>query len=80
MSDDPERSDLESKIRERIGRRICELRVRDNLSQDELAATLDVAGVTISNWERGRTSPSSVRLCLMAGLFAVSADSILGID
>ena len=40
-----------------IGKNIRDLRKRQNMTQDELAARLFVTRQTVSNYENGRTRP-----------------------
>jgi transcriptional regulator with XRE-family HTH domain len=57
---------------EQIGQKIRELRTNENLSQDALAAKVDVAPNTISRWETGTYKVTPEDLDKLARLFKVS--------
>lgn len=54
------------------------LRTRMGLSQDELAARVFVTRQAVSRWETGETIPNTDTLKLLAALFQVSIDTLLG--
>ena len=56
------------------------LRVRNNLSQIELANKLNVKQYVISSWEIGRSEPSINQLIALANIFKVPTDYLLGKD
>lgn len=62
----------------KIGKRILELRKKQNITQEQLAEKLNVTRQTISNWELGETSPNSEQLIELADIFEVSIDELLG--
>ena len=53
------------------------LRVRNNLSQTELAEKLNVKQYVISSWEIGRSEPSINQLIILADIFKVPTDYLL---
>ena len=55
-----------------------ELRVKNNLSQDELAAKVFVTRQAVSRWENGETVPNTETLKLLSNLFRVSINTLLG--
>jgi transcriptional regulator with XRE-family HTH domain len=57
----------ENDIQREFGRRVCELRKRHNLTQDQLAAAIGKSVDTISNIERGF---SSTRISTAAAIAA----------
>ena len=57
---------------------IFELRTREGLSQDELAAKVFVTRQAVSRWENGETVPNTETLKLLSGLFNVSINTLLG--
>lgn len=57
---------------------ILELRKNLNLSQDEFAAKLFVTRQAVSRWETGETLPNIDTLKLIAEIFHVSVDHLLG--
>jgi transcriptional regulator with XRE-family HTH domain len=54
-----------------LGLRIKTARKERSLSQEELAAKLDVSSITVSRWETGKQSPDYITLCRIAELFDV---------
>lgn len=60
--------------------RLAELRVREKLTQGDLAELLGVSQGAVGNWERGIRYPRITTLRRIAGLFGVSIDYLLGDD
>ena len=58
--------------------RIKSLRTEAGIKQIDLAQRLNVGQNTISNWENGKTEPDAESLQVMATIFGVSIDYILG--
>lgn len=54
------------------------IRLEKGMKQDELAAILNVSQGTLSNWETGRHDIDNEKLLIIAKLFDVSADELLG--
>ena len=54
------------------------LRMRNGLSQDELAEKLFVTRQAVSRWENGETTPNVEALKLLSRLFDVSINTLLG--
>lgn len=50
------------------------------MSQEELAEKIDVTRQTISKWELNETSPNVVQAKLIANLFSISLDELVGND
>ena len=63
-----------------IGETIKKMRRERDLTQEELAESLGVSASAVSQWECGRVLPDVTQLPLLAGIFDVSADVLLGID
>ena len=63
-----------------IGSQIKKLRRERNITQEQLAEYLNISVPAISQWECGKTAPDISQLPLLANIFKVSADIILGID
>lgn len=61
-----------------LSERLEQLRKEKNFFQEDLAKILNVAQTTISSWEKGRTTPDKDMLILLANLFDVSVDYLLG--
>lgn len=57
---------------------ILELRIKNKLSQDELAEKVFVTRQTVSRWENGETIPNTETLKLLSKLFDVSINTLLG--
>lgn len=62
----------------KLKNRIKESRNSLDLSQEELAQKLNVSKQTISNWENGNRIPDAQTLILLADIFDVSTDYLLG--
>ena len=63
-----------------IGQRIKKLRRERNITQEQLAEYLNLSASAVSQWECDRVMPDISQLPLLANLFEVSADVLLGID
>lgn len=62
---------------EKIGQFIKELRVENNLSQNQLSEEIHVTRQAVSNWENGKALPDSNVLLILSNLFKVSINEIL---
>jgi len=56
------------------------LRREKGLTQEQLAARLNVSFQTISNWERDESWPDLSMLPVLAGFFGVTTDTLLAVD
>lgn len=63
-----------------IGEKIKELRVNNNLTQEELANELGVSFQAVSRWENSLTYPDITMLPIIANMFDVSIDWLLDLD
>lgn len=63
-----------------ISKCIKEARMRENLSQEDLAEQLSVSRQTISSWENGKSYPDIVSVIKMSDIFNVSLDKMLKED
>ena len=61
-----------------LGRAILELRRKNNVTQEDLAAELGVTAAAVSKWENGYTLPDVLMLCALADYFQVTTDELLG--
>jgi transcriptional regulator with XRE-family HTH domain len=61
-----------------LGRAILELRKKNNITQEDLAAELGVTAAAVSKWENGYTLPDVLMLCALADHFHISTDELLG--
>ena len=60
-----------------IGERIYRLRKQNNMSQGELADSLDVSRQTVSKWENDSSIPELEKIIRLCEVFDVSSDYIL---
>ena len=63
-----------------IGMTIKKLRRERDITQEQLAEYLGISSRAVSQWECDRTAPDISQLPLLANIFEVSADVLLGID
>lgn len=61
-----------------LGARIREYREHAGVTQEQLAKAVFVSRQTVGNWERGVTLPDIQSLQLLAGVFDVTVDELLG--
>ena len=64
----------------KIGENIKRLRKERDMTQEQLAAALEVSFQAVSRWELGTTYPDIGLLPVIAGYFDVSVDELLGVD
>ena len=57
--------------------KLRELRIKSGLTQNEIAARLNVSGQTILNWENGIYEPKISQLIQLADLFNVTVDYLI---
>ena len=55
-----------------------QLRKKNGMTQRELAKSLSVHITSIKNWENGSCLPDAKNVCLIADLFHVTTDYLLG--
>jgi len=60
-----------------LGEKIYELRVKNNMSQGDLANALDVSRQSISKWENNSSVPQINKLSRMCEVFNVSLDELV---
>lgn len=63
-----------------LGENIYQLRKSKNMSQDDLAAALEVSRQSVSKWENDSSVPELEKLMKMAQVFDVSLDSLVGMS
>ena len=61
-----------------IGKRIKDLRIEKGMSQQDLGDLVGVTKVSICGYENGTRTPSLETFDLLADIFGVSADYLLG--
>ena len=57
-----------------LGERILSLRQERNISQADLAKRLDVSRQAVSKWEKGQSSPDTVKLIQLAEILGVEVE------
>ena len=63
-----------------LGKRIKELRIENNLTQESLAEQLGVSFQAVSRWENDLTYPDITLLPILANMFGVTVDYLLDVD
>ena len=58
----------------KLSEKILKLRKQNGLSQEELASKLNVSRQAVSKWEKGQSSPDTVKLIQLAELFDVEVE------
>ena len=62
----------------RVAENLQLLRKRARISQEELAEKCQVSRQAVTKWETGESTPGIDKLCLLADLYDVSIDEIVG--
>ena len=60
-----------------IGRKLKEVRMRSNLTQEQVAEELFVSRQTISNWENEKSYPDIISIIKLSDLYSISLDELL---
>lgn len=60
-----------------LGKRLYELRRKENLTQDEVAEKLNVTRQTVSKWETNASTPDFDKIVPLCELYGISADELL---
>ena len=60
-----------------LGERIRNLRMKQNLSQEDLADALSVSRQSVSKWETDASVPDLEKLLKLSDLFGVSLDTLV---
>lgn len=63
-----------------IGEKIAALRKQNNLTQEQLADKLGITAQAVSKWENSITSPDISLLKIIAQLFNITTDELLGAE
>ena len=64
----------------RIGERIQELRIRNKMTQSDLARKMRVTRSSVNAWEMGVSIPSTEKIIDLSFFFNVSIDYLVGKD
>lgn len=62
----------------KLGDNIQKFRRRLNMSQEELAEKCDVSRQAVTKWETSESTPSLDNIILLADLFGITTDELLG--
>lgn len=62
---------------EKIGKFIKELRIEDNMTQQQLADKIPITREAVSKWERGRNKPDRTSLEILSKLFNVTTEELI---
>jgi len=60
--------------------RIKELRIAQEITQKQLAKSVETTEDSIFSWEKGRAEPSAEFIARLAKVFEVSAGYLLGLE
>ena len=60
-----------------LGEKILDLRTRKEMSQEELAAALEVSRQSVSKWETNQSVPDLDKIIRLADLFGVTVDQLV---
>ena len=63
-----------------LGKTLQELRKAKNISQEDMAAILNVSRQTISNWENSKSYPDILALIKLCDIYKISLDDLLKED
>lgn len=63
-----------------LGEKIKELRIKNNLSQEDLASKLNVSRQAISKWEKDIALPDTNNLIMLSKLFGITLDELVNQD
>ena len=62
---------------EKIGKFIKELRIENNMTQQQLADKIPITREAVSKWERGRNKPDRTSLEILSKLFNVTTEELI---
>ncbi len=62
-----------------IGEKIKEYRLKNHMTQEQLASCLNITFQTVSKWETGVSSPDLSLIIPLTKIFHISADELLGV-
>ena len=60
-----------------LGRKLKEVRMKANLTQEQVAEELFVSRQTISNWENEKSYPDIISIIKLSDLYSISLDELL---
>lgn len=71
-------SDVPENLAVVFGKRVCDLRIRQGLSQPKLAEEIGVTQGAIDHYEKGRNLPNAITLMALADVLETNIDFFLG--
>ena len=71
---------MSERWRSQLGRRLAACRILANLTQKQVAGAVATDERTVARWEAGATEPTASKLMVLAKLFCVTSDYLLGLD
>lgn len=63
---------------ETFRKRLKELRIERNVSQQELGKLVNTSKMAVSHWESGHSEPSIAQLITLSTFFEVTVDYLIG--
>lgn len=72
--------EVEADMDRTIAERLATLRKDAGMSQEDLAIKLGVTRQAISRWERGKVYPDTENIIMLARLYGLSIDALLGLS
>lgn len=63
-----------------LSKNLKEFRLKNNLTQEDVAEYLNITPQSVSKWERGETYPDITLLPALANIFETSIDMLIGMD
>ena len=70
----------ENRLYMNLGNKIRELRRANNMTQEQLAASLNISPQAVSKWEMGASYPDMTMIPTLATFFKVSLDELFDFD
>ena len=61
-----------------LGKEVANLRLANNMTQEELAEKIGVSRQAVTKWEASESTPELAKIIAMADLFCVSIDKLIG--
>ena len=61
-----------------LNKRLKDLRIKNKLSQSELAKNVNISQPAINYWELGKRTPNANAVITLANYFGVTTDYLLG--
>ncbi len=65
-------------MNETLGKRLQQLRKKENLTQEDVASRLNITPQAVSKWENDVSAPDISLLSEISDMFGISIDELLG--